>query len=159
MVIVLGVIAVAGGRDKNGIEINHLDPQGLKVIKLVQNALKVAAVKMPEILCGGERLPIVDVEHAIAVVAVFPGFHVVVRIAIGKTIGKNLILDGAFGPLGHMKAGDDFKSARRIRRRLLGRQSRAGFGVVDVFFVPSDDKGINHRIVIGNGNVGLKPVE
>ena len=107
IIIVLNVIFVIGRRNKEGIEVDHLDAKVLQIIHLVDHALQVTAVELTHVHGGRILIPILDLVHRLVNIRIFIRQHVIGRIAVVKAVHEDLIHDGALGPVRRAKTGND----------------------------------------------------
>ena len=105
--IILAVIFVAGGRDEDRIQIQHLYAEVLQVVQFVDNSLDIPAVKIADIRVRRRRVPVVLMLGVADDIVVFVVHHVVRRIPVAEPIRKDLVLHGALRPLWHMEPGNE----------------------------------------------------
>ena len=118
VLIILGVVLVIRGRDKERIKVDDLDAEIFQIGKLFPHPVQVAAVKITDIEGRGLLIPIFDVLHRQADVDVLIRIHVVFRTAVPEAIHKNLVHNRALGPLRCPKT-------RNMLKRELGPRERA----------------------------------
>ena len=58
VIVVLNIIFMIGRRDKERVKVNHFNAQILKVIQLIQNSLKIAAIEVTDIHVMRISLPV-----------------------------------------------------------------------------------------------------
>ena len=107
IIIVLNIIFMVGGGDKQRIEINHLYTQVLEIIHFIQHSLQIPAVEFPYIHLGRISVPVLHTVHMLPDIGIFVGEHVVGGIPIAETVHIDLVHDGALGPVRRLKAGQD----------------------------------------------------
>ena len=110
-VLVVGHVVLVvrlGGEDR--VEIQRGDAQLLDIIQLLRNALQVAAVEDQRE--GGvvrrQRAPGEGL-RALAAVFVLVGLRIVRRIAVGETVGEDLVEDGFVQPAGGIGIGQELE--------------------------------------------------
>ena len=92
MVIILRIIFMTGWRNKNGIKINRLNSQILKIIKLLQNPLEISSVKLPEISIRIRILsPAVYLNRFFTNIVIFTCKNIICGITISESVHKNLV--------------------------------------------------------------------
>ena len=96
-----------GRRDKDRIQIEDLHTQVAQVVQLVNDALQVSAVEVSYIHGLGQAVPFVHGVHMAVDIAVFIRFHVVGGISVAEAVDKDLVHDGAFGPVRCGKTGEN----------------------------------------------------
>ena len=114
MLVILTVVFMAGGGDKNRVEIKHLDAEILEIVQLVEDALQVAPVEAAVIRIGGWGVP---VRHVLGVpdrIIILVIHHIVGRITVAEPIRKDLVLHGTLRPGGHMEPGNEAEGVGRI---------------------------------------------
>ena len=109
IIIVLNVILMVRGRDKQRVKINNIHPQILQVIQLVNHPLQVAPVKFPYIHLRRIALPILHPVNRLVNIQVFARQHVIGRVAVTESVHINLIHDGSLRPIWRLKAGNNDK--------------------------------------------------
>jgi hypothetical protein len=117
MLVVLTVVFVAGGRHENRVEVQHLDPQTLQVVQLVDDPLNVAAVEAADIRVCRTFGPVIHMLGMTDGIIVLIVHDIIGRISVAETIRENLILNGAFGPCGNMEPRNKAESIGRIEIR------------------------------------------
>ena len=116
VLVVLGVVLVVRGRDKERIKVDDLDPEILQIGKLFPHAVQIAAVKIADIEGRGLLVPIFDVLHRKADVDVLIRVHIVFRAAVSEAVHKNLVHDCALCPLRRPKTRNMLKRKLGARR-------------------------------------------
>ena len=159
MVVVLGVVLMAGGGDEEGVEIDGLHPQALEIVQLLADARQVAAVEAVEIAVAGQLVPGGGNAGRGATVAVLAGNDIVGGVAVAEAVGENLVLDGALGPAGHVVAGQDAEGAVRVREGQGLHRLGAGAEIVEHETLPADEEGVEHAYAPSALQPGFKPVE
>ena len=159
MVVVLGVVLMAGGGNEEGVEIDGLHPQALEVVQLLADARQVAAVEAVEIAVAGQLVPGGGYAGRGATVAVLAGNDIVGGVAVAEAVGENLVLDGALGPAGHVVAGQDAEGAVRVRESQGLHRLGAGAEIVEHETLPADEEGVEHAYAPAALQPGFKPVE
>ena len=107
VVIILGIVFVAGGREKDRIEVDGFHPQFLQIIQPVDHALQVSAVEFPIAVGPRGPVPVPDCQAGLSHIAVFSGQHIVGRISVAEAVDEDLVHHGALRPGGRMEAGND----------------------------------------------------
>ena len=110
IIIILSIIFMIRGGDKERIKINHLYPQILQIIQLIHNSLKISAVKIPDIQSSRRPVPVLYLCAGRSDIYIFSVFHIICRIPVIKTVHKNLIHNGALRPVRGRKSGNNDKS-------------------------------------------------
>ena len=109
IVVVLNVIFVVGGRDKQGIEVNDLHSQILEIVQLLHDALQVTSVEAPHVHGRRVFIPVLHMFHRFSDIDVLSVFHIVGWISIAETVHKDLVHDRALGPVGSTKSRSDLE--------------------------------------------------
>ena len=159
MAVILGIVFVAGGRNENGIEVEHLHPQLLQIIQFVHHALQIAAVKHPIVPDLGQLMPAGGVAHVIPGVKILPAAHVGAGIAVAEPIRENLILHRALGPFRHVEAGNDVEGMGGIGEGHGIGQGGPRAQIMDILALPGDQKSIINGGGVLHGIFRFIPVE
>ena len=114
MLIVLTIVFMAGGGNKDRVEIKDLDPQILQIIQLIQNALEIAAVEAADIRIARQGIPVIDVLGVAYGVIVFIVHYIVGWISVAEAIREDLVLNGALGPVRDVESGNEAESIGRV---------------------------------------------
>ena len=104
VVIILTVVLLwIGRRDKQRVEIDHLNSQILQVIQLVPHALKITAVEAAHI--HGRRIgaPVSYLMYRTPNIDILAFRHIVALVTVAEAIHKDLVHDRALCPLRRMK--------------------------------------------------------
>ena len=109
IIIVLNIVFMVGRGYEQRVKIDHLNPQLLQVVHLVQYALQVSSVELTDIHLCRIPSPVLYTVHRLPDIAVFIGQHIIGGIAIAETIGIDLVHYRTFCPVGSMEAGNDDK--------------------------------------------------
>ena len=109
MIVILTVILVVAGRDKDRIQIDHIHSKFLKIIQLIHNSLKIAAIKFPDSHNRRDLFPVIHFYGSVPDIEIFPCFHIIGRISVTETIHIDLIHHSTLQPLRHMIARIDLK--------------------------------------------------
>ena len=109
MIVILTVILMVAGRDKDRIQIDHIHSKLLKIIQLIHNSLKIAAIKFPDTHHSRNLFPVIHFYGSVPDIEIFPCFHIIGRISVTETIHINLIHHSTLQPLRHMISGIDLK--------------------------------------------------
>ena len=112
VLIVLGVIFMAGRRQKDGVEIDRLDAKLLQVVQLVHDPLEVAPVKLAVADGRGRLVPVPDGNDRPAHIGVFPVVYVIGPVAVTEAVDEDLVHDRSDRPGRQMKAGHDMPVVR-----------------------------------------------
>ena len=107
VVIILDVITMVGGRDEQRVEINHVNPQFLQIIHLIQHALQISAIEITHIHLRRIAVPILHAHGLIPDISIFPGKHIIGRIPIAEAIHHDLVHHRTLGPIRRGKSGND----------------------------------------------------
>ena len=160
MLVILAVVFVAGRGDKDRVQVEDLNPQVLKIIQLVQDALQVAAVEGADVGIRGGRVPVGNMLGMADGVIIFIVHHVVGGVAVAEAVRKDLVLDGTLSPARHMEAGNEAEGIGGIEIRsvmLIGADAalvKGDFCSVRAF----DQKAVDDLALIAD-NAGFIPVE
>ena len=128
IVIILAVIFMVGGGDKQRIEIDRLDAEILQIVQLFTHALKITAVKLSNRKSGRHLIPVVHPAAAVADIKIFIILYIIRRIAVAEAVYKNLVHDRTLCPVRRMESGLD---AEIILRTALRRHAAAVVKAVD----------------------------
>ena len=109
IVIILNIIFVVGGRDKDRIQIENLHAQILQIIQLIHHPLEIAAVKTPHVHGIRKLLPVFHPDALIPDVKIFSGQHIVASIPIAEAVHINLVDHRPSGPGRRMEARHNAK--------------------------------------------------
>ena len=107
MLIIDTVVLMVGIRRKNRIQIQHRDPEILKIREFLPDAVQVPAEKVQGLcfVIGIGNVVPVPVHRLISPVFEFPVLHVVGRIPVRKALRKDLVHDRAVRPGGLPEVG------------------------------------------------------
>ena len=114
MLIVLAIVLMAGRGDEDRIEVKNLNSQILQVIQFIQDTLKIAAVKTADIRITGQGIPVSNMLGVANGVIVLIVHNIIGGVSVAESIREDLVLNGAFGPIGNMKTGNETESICRV---------------------------------------------
>ena len=77
MLIVLRIILVIGGRDKERVEVEHLDAESLQIAELALHADQIPAVEITHIKGRGHLIPVINMPHRKTNIEIFIVQHIV----------------------------------------------------------------------------------
>ena len=103
-----------GGRNKQRIKVNRVDPKLRQIIHLLKDSRKVASVKFPDPHGGGILAPILNPYRLIADILVFVCQNVIFRVPVKEPVDVNLIENRSLGPLRRRKARPDLEKEIHI---------------------------------------------
>ena len=140
MLIILRIVFMAGGREKNRIEINGFHPQFLKIIQSVDHSLQVPAVKFAVAVGSRGLIPVPDADGRLAHIAVFAGQHIIGGVPVAEAVNEDLVHHRALSPCRRMESRNDVPPVRRPEHI-----SHPAAGVMDLSPVGIDLKNIAER--------------
>ena len=114
MLIVLAIVLMAGRGDEDRIEVKNLNSQILQVIQFIQDTLKIAAVKTADIRITGQGIPVSNMLGVANGVIVLIVHNIIGGVSVAETIREDLVLNGAFSPVGNMKTGNEAEGICRV---------------------------------------------
>ena len=113
MLVILGIVFMTGGGDEDGVQIEHLDAQILQIVQLIQDALQIPAVEAADVRIRGVGVPVLHVLRMADGIIILIVGNIIGGIPVAEPVRENLVLDGALGPGGHMKARLEAKGVGR----------------------------------------------
>ena len=119
-----------------------------------------AAIEGADVGIRRRRVPVCDVLGMADGIIVFVIHHVVGRIAVAEAVCEDLILNGAFGPVRHMEAGDEAEGVGGIE---IGRMMFVGTDAAlvkgDLCPVRTFDQKTVDDLALAADDAGFIPVE
>ncbi len=109
IIIILNIILMVGGRNKQWIKVYHLYPKFFQIVQLIHNPLQVPAIKPVDILDRGRAAPILYFLTWLSYVYIFPVLHIICSITIIKAVHEYLIYDSTLGPVRRRKPRNNSK--------------------------------------------------
>ena len=115
IIVILYIVFMVGGRYKQGIKINNINPQILQIIHLIQNTLQIPSVKIPYIHLCRICVPVLYLPGFIPDIMILSCEDIIGRIPVAKAIHINLVHYRALCPGRCGKTGDDAEIIMLLR--------------------------------------------
>ena len=107
MFIILGIVFVAGRRQKDRVQVDPFDTEVLQVIQLIDHTLQVSAVKLHVSTGGWRPVPVADLPDGFPQIGILPVQYIVGGIPVAEAVDKDLIQHCALRPVRRVKSRDD----------------------------------------------------
>ena len=115
MVVILNIVLVIGGGNKNRVKIQNFHAQVFQIVHLIQDALQIPAVKIPYVHGRGILIPVLYAAALGPDILILVGQHVVGRIPVIEAVHINLVHDRALCPVRRIESRYDHKIVVLIR--------------------------------------------
>ena len=146
MVIVLHVILMAGGRNEDGVEVDHLNTETLQIIQLLAYPLQVTPVKDPDVGIRHGIIPVLGMLGVADHIIILIVLHIIGGVPVAEAVHHDLILHGTLCPGRGVETGREGKGNAGVRLFTLGQNMGTGLLKGDAETAGLHNKGIGHLV-------------